>query len=131
MRKIQDHKILFRNHYPRRIQQLSLPFERRLLWRPPKDLPVSYFQKLFDNEIINNIIDYINTYALQCDPAKPIDVSVNELEQLFSCCFFIRLERKFLWFLILNALFSILFKLNCIDFEYNFKMHFSLYEIMI
>ncbi|XP_035742493.1 piggyBac transposable element-derived protein 3-like [Vespa mandarinia] len=27
-------------------------------------------------------------YALQCDPAKPIAISVNEIEQFFGCCFF-------------------------------------------
>lgn len=51
--------------------------------------PVTYFQKLFDTEIISDIVDYTNMYALQCDPAKPIVVSANEIEQFFGCCFFI------------------------------------------
>ncbi|CAK9814101.1 PiggyBac transposable element-derived protein 3 [Anthophora plagiata] len=50
--------------------------------------PVTYFRKLFDTEIISNIVDYTNMYAVQCDPTKPIDVSVNEIEQFFGCCFF-------------------------------------------
>lgn len=32
--------------------------------------PVTYFRKLFDKEIISNIVDYTNMYALQCDPTK-------------------------------------------------------------
>lgn len=41
--------------------------------------PVTYFRKLFETEIISDIVDYTNTYALQCDPAKPIVVSANEI----------------------------------------------------
>ena len=43
--------------------------------------PVSYFRKLFDDEITSNIVDYTNTYSLQCDP--------DETEQSFDCCFFV------------------------------------------
>ncbi|XP_035731241.1 piggyBac transposable element-derived protein 3-like [Vespa mandarinia] len=50
--------------------------------------PMTNFRQLFDKEIISNIVDYTNMYALQCDPAKPIAVSVNEIEQFFGCCFF-------------------------------------------
>lgn len=39
---------------------------------------MTYLQKLFNSEIISNMVDYTNTYALQCDPAKPIGVSANE-----------------------------------------------------
>ncbi|XP_043486380.1 piggyBac transposable element-derived protein 3-like [Polistes fuscatus] len=49
--------------------------------------PMTYFRQLFDMDIISNIVDYTNIYALQCDPAKPIAVSVNEIEQFFGCCF--------------------------------------------
>lgn len=38
--------------------------------------PVSYFRKLFDDEITSNIVDYTNTYSLQCDP--------DETEQSFD-----------------------------------------------
>ncbi|XP_035731240.1 piggyBac transposable element-derived protein 3-like [Vespa mandarinia] len=37
--------------------------------------PMTNFRQLFDKEIISNIVDYTNMYALQCDPAKPIAVS--------------------------------------------------------
>lgn len=50
--------------------------------------PMTYFRQLFDKDIISNIVDYTNMYAVQCDPAKPIAVSVNEIEQFFGCCFF-------------------------------------------
>ncbi|KAK1130975.1 hypothetical protein K0M31_017280 [Melipona bicolor] len=32
--------------------------------------PVSYFRKLFDDEITSNIVDYANTCPLQCNPTK-------------------------------------------------------------
>ena len=49
--------------------------------------PMTYFRKLFDSEIISDIVDHTNAYAVQCDPTKPIDVSLKQLEQFFGCCF--------------------------------------------
>ncbi|KAF7382265.1 hypothetical protein HZH66_013697 [Vespula vulgaris] len=44
-------------------------------------------KKLFGNhEIISDIFDYTNTYALQCDLAKPISVSANGIEHAVFLC---------------------------------------------
>ncbi|XP_046814165.1 piggyBac transposable element-derived protein 3-like [Vespa crabro] len=49
---------------------------------------MTYFRQQFDKEIISNIVDYTNMYALQYDPAKPIAVSVNEIEYSLAAVFF-------------------------------------------
>ncbi|KAI4490584.1 hypothetical protein M0804_003528 [Polistes exclamans] len=55
---------------------------------------VTYCRKLFDSEIISDIVDYTNMYALQGDPAKPIGVSTNEIKQFFACCYHLYPPRR-------------------------------------
>lgn len=49
----------------------------------------TYFRKLFDCEIISDIVDYTDAYAVQCNSVKPIGVSSIELEQFFGYCFIV------------------------------------------
>ncbi|KAF7383133.1 hypothetical protein HZH68_014982 [Vespula germanica] len=77
MRKILDHKKLFGNQYPRQII-VVIALKKEIALKTSKN------PTLF--EIISDILDYTNSYALQCDLAKPISVSANGIEHAVFLC---------------------------------------------
>ncbi|KAL2749232.1 piggyBac transposable element-derived protein 3-like [Vespula maculifrons] len=77
MRKILDHKKLFGNQYPRQII-VVIALKKEIALNTPKNPTLS--------EIISDIFDYTNIYALQCDLAKPICVSANGIEHAVFLC---------------------------------------------
>uniref|UniRef100_A0A9J8BZG4 PiggyBac transposable element-derived protein domain-containing protein n=2 Tax=Cyprinus carpio TaxID=7962 RepID=A0A9J8BZG4_CYPCA len=50
--------------------------------------PAEYFRGLLTSSCIENIVEQTNLYAIQCDPSKPLKVTVEEIEQFIGICFF-------------------------------------------
>lgn len=50
--------------------------------------PVEYFRQFFDEELLTLICNESNLYALQCDPNKPLSVTVAELEIFIGICIY-------------------------------------------
>ncbi|XP_045101922.1 piggyBac transposable element-derived protein 1-like [Portunus trituberculatus] len=50
--------------------------------------PVEYFRKFFDRELLTQICNESNLYALQCDPSKPLSLTVEELEVYLGICIY-------------------------------------------
>ncbi|KAL2098395.1 hypothetical protein ACEWY4_007602 [Coilia grayii] len=46
--------------------------------------PLQYFREFFSKEIIEVIVQESNLYAIQKDPSKPLNLTVNELEQFLG-----------------------------------------------
>ncbi|KAL2104215.1 hypothetical protein ACEWY4_001083 [Coilia grayii] len=46
--------------------------------------PLQYFREFFSKEILEVIVQESNLYAIQKDPSKPLNLTVNELEQFLG-----------------------------------------------
>lgn len=50
--------------------------------------PVDYFCYLFHREIMEDIVRQSNLYALQSDITKPLNLTIDEMEQFIGVCFY-------------------------------------------
>ena len=66
------------------IPTINVPFTGKLYEGQPVKEPIQYFRELLDDDILANLVTETNRYALQSDISKPLDISVNELEQFFG-----------------------------------------------
>lgn len=48
--------------------------------------PIDYFRNFFDRNLVQNIVDQSNLYAVQTNPNKPLNLSLNELDQFLGVC---------------------------------------------
>lgn len=46
--------------------------------------PYQYFKGLLSDDLLELIVDESNLYSIQCNPAKPLNLTVQELEQFFG-----------------------------------------------
>lgn len=65
-----------------------LPWKGTLPDPPDKPLtPFIYFSKFVDKDLLNNIVEQSNLYALQCDVNKPLLLTVEELQAFIGIVF--------------------------------------------
>ena len=50
-------------------------------------LPIEYFKKFLDDDILNLIVDQLYLYSIQKDTNKPLSLDLYELEQWVGICF--------------------------------------------
>ncbi|KAF1384203.1 hypothetical protein PFLUV_G00139900 [Perca fluviatilis] len=46
--------------------------------------PYQYFKSLLSDDLFELIVNESNLYSIQCNPAKPLNLTVQELEQFFG-----------------------------------------------
>ena len=46
--------------------------------------PIDFYQKFFDNSILDVIVEESNKYAIQVNPAAPLKLTRDELEQFIG-----------------------------------------------
>lgn len=74
------------------------PLEKETLWKIielntgakeiPEQTPIQYFKNFFDDDLLNFIVDQSNFYAVQRNPATPLDLTREELEQFLGTVLF-------------------------------------------
>jgi hypothetical protein len=49
-----------------------------------RESPVQYFKEMVDSDIITKIYEQTNSYSVQSDPDKPVNVTPSESEQFMG-----------------------------------------------
>ncbi|XP_050726534.1 piggyBac transposable element-derived protein 2-like [Eriocheir sinensis] len=88
------HKINWKQCDPNENNEKNIPeFRGYISGRDNALQPVEYFRQFFDRELLTLICKESNRYALQCDPSKPLSLTVEELEVFLGICIYMSIVK--------------------------------------
>ena len=56
-------------------------------------LPIDYFRRFFEDNLLKHIVDQSNLYSIQKNPNKPLALDQNELEQWLGLCLYFSISK--------------------------------------
>ncbi|XP_045115262.1 piggyBac transposable element-derived protein 2-like [Portunus trituberculatus] len=88
------HKINWKQCDPNENNEKNIPeFRGFVSGRENALQPIEYFRQFFDRELLTLICNESNRYALQCDPSKPLSLTVQELEVFLGICIYMSIVK--------------------------------------